>query len=121
MSPIELLKPWRIIASLIPILYAGLLIWQLQNSRMWILIAVIVLFLLAVFVSSLGYSPLLLMPVFAGTLLLLAGTFALLLGMPTYDALATQRPPFEVWMAIPLALVYIVWGVLFARRYVYSV
>ena len=121
MTSMEMLKPWRLIASLIPILYAGLLIWELENSRMWILIAALALFLLLCFVSTLGYSPLLLLPAFAGTFLLLACVFALYIGMPVYDATAAARWPAEVWLAVPLALFYIGWGITIARRYAYSV
>ena len=121
MSSIEVLKPWRIIASLVPALYAGLLIWELEGSRMWLLIAGLVLFVLLCFASTVGYSPLMLIPAFAGAFLLMACVFALYAGMPIADATAAARWPVEVWLAIPLALVYIGWGVTLARRYVYSV
>jgi len=88
---------------------------------MWTLIAAISLFLLLCFISSLGYSPLLLLPAFAGAFLLMACLFALYIGLPVYDATAAARWPVEVWLAIPLALVYIGWGITIARRYAYSV
>lgn len=78
------------------------------------------IFILLCLVSTLGYSPLFLIPSFAGTFLLLAGVFALFFGAPIHSLTTSPRWPVEVWVAIPFALVYIGWGVMLARRYMYS-
>ena len=121
MTTIELLKPWRIIVCLIPCLYAGLLIWELNNSRMWLIFAAVALVMLFCVISALGYPPLIFMPVFVGTFLLLAGVFALYAGLPSYDISSDARSPFEVWVALPLALAYIGWGTVVGRRFLYYV
>jgi len=121
MMPIELVKPWRIIACLIPCLYAGLLIWQANNSRMLILIAAAVMLVLVYSVSALGYPLSIFITAFAGTSLLLACIFVLYAGLPSSDLTSTTRTPLELWVALPLALGYIGWGVLTARRFMYYV
>ena len=120
MTPIELLKPWRIIASLIPGLYAALLILEMNDTLLWAGLAVLAIVAMLWFVSSVGYPVPLVLPVFAGTFLLLACLFMLYAGMPSYGILPATRSPLELWLAIALALGYIAWGTLSARRIMHS-
>lgn len=121
MTPIESLKPWRIIASLLPGLYATLLILEMDNTLLWAGLAVLAIIALWWFVSSVGYPVPLMLPAFAGAFLLLACLFVLYAGMPSYGLLPATRSLLELWLAIALALGYIAWGVLSARRVMHSV
>jgi hypothetical protein len=116
MTPIELLKPWRIIVSLIPCLYASLLILELDNSLLLALMAALAVVALLWFVNSLGYPILLCLPAFAGAFLLVACIFVLLQGLPNQGLLPATRSSFELWAMVVLGLGYIGWGVLSARR-----
>ena len=116
MTPIELVKPWRIIASLIPCLYASLLILELNNSLLWALMAALAVVALFWFVNSLGYPILLCLPAFAGAFLLAACIIVLFQGLPDWGLLPATRSFFELWAMAVLALSYIGWGILSARR-----
>lgn len=121
MTPIELVKPWRIIMSLIPCLYASLLILELNDSLLWGLLTALAIVALLWFVSSLGYPLLLCLPAFAGAFLLVACIFVLLQGLPNQGPLPATRSFFELWAMVALALGYIGWGMLSARRVMYRV
>jgi len=121
MTPIELLKPWRIIVSLIPCLYASLLILELNDSLLWALMAALAMAALFWFVISLGYPILLCLPAFAGIFLLAACMFVLFLGLPNHGLLPATGSFFELWAMVVLALGYIGWGMLSARRVMYWV
>ena len=116
MTPIELLKPWRIIVSLIPCLYASLLILELNNSLLFALLALLAMIALLWFVASIGYPILLCLPAFAGAYLLVACIFVLVQGLPTQGLLPATRSLFELWAMVALAIVYVGWGILTARR-----
>lgn len=116
MTPIELLKPWRIIANLLPCLYAMLLILEMNNTWLWAGLALLAMVAVLWFVSSLGYPIPIMLPAFAGAFLLIACLFVLYAGMPSYGLLPATRSLLEVWAAIALALGYIAWGVFSAQR-----
>ncbi len=116
MTPIELLKPWRIIASLIPCLYASMLILELKDSLLLALMAALAMVALFWFVNSLGYPVLLCLPAFAGALLLVACIFGLFQGVPNQAPLPATRSFFELWAMVVLATGFIGWGMLSARR-----
>ena len=121
MTPIEMLKPWRIIASFIPGLYASLLILELDNSWVWGLLAIVALAALLWLFSSMGFPLPIMLPVFAVAFLLLACLFVLYTGLPSYGLIPATHSPAEVYGALALALLYIGWGALTARRAMYGV
>ena len=91
MTPIELVKPWRIIVSLIPCLYGSLLLLELNNTLLWALLAALAMIALLWFVSSLGYPLLLCLPSFAGAFLMVACICMLLQGLPNQGPLPATR------------------------------
>jgi uncharacterized membrane protein len=121
MTPIELLKPWRIIVSLIPCLYASLLIVELNNTLQWALMAAVAIVALSWFVNSLGYPILVCLPTYAGALLLIACLFVLFQGLPNHGLLPVTRSFFELWAMVAFGLGYIGWGMLSAWRVMYRV
>jgi len=121
MTPIELLKPWRITVSLIPCLYASLLILEMDYSLRWALMAALAMLALLWFVYSLGYPILSCLPTFAGAFLLIACMFMLFGGAPNEGPLPATHSFFELWAMVALALGYIGWGMRTAWRVMYRV
>ena len=120
MTPIDSLKPWRITVSLIPCVYAALLILELKNTKQKLLLVALAMVALLWFISSIGYPILLCLPAFSGMFLLAACIFALYEGLPDYSLLPATRSFAELWAMVMLALGYIGWGTMTARRAVYS-
>src|SRR5215216_302745 len=70
MTPIDIVKPWRLILGIPPLLYGGLLLLGLPQSTTWLLLVAGVLLVAVVVASRLEYPLLPLWPAFVGLFLL---------------------------------------------------
>jgi hypothetical protein len=111
-----LLSPWRILLGILPLVYAGLLVIELQNT--WLLLGgiaalLVVLLLLA---TSFDYPLLACWPAFSSVILLVTCGTMLYQGMPDTGTVPVTRSPLELWGVGVLAGVILIWVVLSTRR-----
>jgi len=84
MTPVDVVKPWRLIAGMPPLLYGGLLIVELPGSSTWLLVVAGVLLVAVVVASRLEYP-----------LLPLWGIVNLILGQRNGLASSTQEETLQ--------------------------
>jgi len=116
MATMELVRPWRIVAGLLPLLYGTLVILELERSWKWLLLACGLILLAAMAASWLGLSLLALWPAFPGLLCLVACLCALLQTLPDYSLLPLSASNLELWVAAALAGGFIGWGLRSAQK-----
>jgi hypothetical protein len=120
MVTMDLVKPWRIIAGLLPMLYGTLVILELQRFWLWLLLACAMIVLAAVVANALDYTFLAVWPAFPGIFCLVACLGALILSLPDYGVVPVTDSDLELWAAALLAGGFIGWGVRTARQFAES-
>src|SRR5215212_5861938 len=108
MTPLELVKPWRLIISVPPLVYAVLLIVELPGSLYWLLLAAGVLLMAMVVASRLDYPLLSLWAAFVGLFLLSACIFALIEDVIDYPVVPFSNSDIELILVALIACGYIV-------------
>ena len=116
MTPLDLVKPWRVIIGIPPLLYGGLLLLELPYSSTWLLVAAGVLVVAIAVVGSLEYPLLPLWPVFVGLFLLSTCIFALFENVVDYAIVPFTDSDIEIILVAFIACGYIVWGVTMTRK-----
>src|SRR6266540_908344 len=113
MTSLDLLKPWRLIASLLPLLYSALVIIALRHSSDWLLLICGVVLTATYLAFRLEYPVLALLPTFAGLFLLCACIGALITDVPadTSAALILIDSNVKIWIAALVAGGFIGWGI----------
>jgi hypothetical protein len=113
----ELVRPWRIIAGFLPLLYGTLVILELERSWMWLLLACGLIVVAAMAAGRLGFSLLALWPAFAGMLCMVACLAALTQSLPDYGLVPLSASNVELWAVAALAGGFIGWGLRSAQKY----
>jgi hypothetical protein len=111
-----LLSPWRILLGILPLVYAGLLVIELEHTWLWlggIAALVIVLLLLA---TSFDYPLLACWPAFSSVILLVMCGIVLYQGIPDAGIVPVTRSPLELWGTSLLAGIVVIWVVVSTRR-----
>ena len=109
MPILDFLKPWRLIAGLIPIIYGGILIAELPHTQYWLLLAAGVTLAVGIVAHTLDYPILALWPAFASLFLLSACIGALLEPLPDYAVVPLIAADLEIWVVALVAIGLIVW------------
>lgn len=107
----DFLKPWHLIAGVIPMIYGALLIAELPHTKYWLILAAVVTVVLAIVAIMLDYPLLALWPAFAGFFLLSACIGALLDPLPDYAVVPLIGAHFEIWAVGLAAIGLIVWEI----------
>lgn len=107
----DFLKPWQLIAGVLPIIYGALLIAELPNTKYWLILAAVVMVVLAIVAIMLNYPLLALWPAFASFFLLSACIGALLGPLPAYAVVPLLGAHIEIWVVGLVAIGLIVWEV----------
>ena len=116
MTPPDVIKPWRLIAGIPPLLYGGLLIVALPQSSMWLLLVAGVLLVAVVIASRLDYPLLPLWPAFVGLFLLSACVCALIEEVVDYALVPFTDTDLEIILVALIACGYIAWGISMTRK-----
>jgi len=116
MTPIDIVKPWRLIAGIPALLYGSLLLLELPQSSTWLLLVAGVLVVAVVVANRLEYPLLPLWPVFIGLFLLSASIFALIEDVVDYAIVPLTDSDTEIILVAGMASAYIAWGVTMTRR-----
>jgi hypothetical protein len=110
-TSIDFVKPWRLLTSVPPFLYGGLLLLGLPMSLFWFLLTSGVV-LSAAFVAAYFELPILgLWPALVGLFLLSVCICALDIDVVDYAIVPVTDSDFELILVALIACVYIVWGV----------
>jgi hypothetical protein len=112
----DLLSPWRVLLGLLPLVYAGLLMIELQNTWVWLGVLAALLVLLLFLATSFDYPLLACWPAFSSTLLLMTCGIMLYQGIPDVGIVPVTRSPLELWGVAVLAGVALIWVVLSTRQ-----
>lgn len=107
----DFLKPWCIIAGLIPIFYGAVLFAELPNTFYWLLLPVCVIVVLVYLASTLNYPLAALWPAFACIFLLSACIGALVDQLPPYAIVPVLGADVEIWAVALVAIGLIAWDV----------
>jgi len=120
MTSLDLVKPWRLIAGIPPLLYGGLLLLGLPESWRWLLLVGGVLLAALLLASRLEYPLLALWPMFAGLFLLSACVCAIIEDVVDYAIVPFTDSDLEIGSAALIACGYIGWGIYTARKFMMS-
>ena len=116
MTPLDLVKPWRVIIGIPPLLYGGLLLLELPYSSTWLLVVAGVLLVAITVASRLEYPLLPLWPVFVGLFLLSMCIFALIEDVVDYAIVPFTDADAEIMLVAVIACGYIGWGITMTRK-----
>ncbi len=119
MTWLDVLKPWRLIASLLALLYGALVIMALRDSSDWFLLDCGVVLTAVYLAFRLEYPVLVLLPAFAGLFLLCACIGALITDVPddTSAPVALIDSNVKIWITALVAGGFIGWGIRIARKF----
>ena len=104
-----LLNPWHVLLGLLPLCYAGLLVIELNQTLLWLGGIVVLLVMLLMLVSSLGYPILACWPAFSALTLVLACAIMLYQGVPSQGAVPVTHSPLELCAIGLLAGLGLIW------------
>jgi len=116
MTPIEIVKPWRLIVGIPALLYGGLLLLGLPQSSTWLLLIAGVLLVAVVVASRLEYPLLPLWPAFVGLFLLSACVCALIEDVVDYAIVHFSDADAAIMLVDVIACGYIGWGITMTRK-----
>jgi len=116
MTPLDVVKPWRLIAGIPALLYGGLLLLELPQSSTWLLLVAGVLLVAVVVASRLEYLLLPLWPAFVGLFLLSVCIFALIEDVVDYAIVPFTDSDLEIIVVALIACGYIAWGINMMRK-----
>jgi hypothetical protein len=112
----SLLSPWRVLLGLFPLVYAGLLVIELQDTFQWLGGIAALLIVLLLLATSFDYPLLAVWPAFSWCILLSACGIMLYQGIPEAGIVPITRSLLELWGMSVLAGVALIWVVLNTRR-----
>lgn len=116
MSSLDLVKPWRLLVSALPVLYGALLLLGLPNSFNWFLLAIGIILFAVMIVSRLDLPLLALWPAFAGLFLLCACVFALIENVVDYAIVPFTDTDSELVLMMLIASGFIIWSLSTFRK-----
>ena len=110
MTSLDLVKPWRLLATILPLLYGGLLLLGLPHTTNWLLLTCGVV-LIAIIVAAWSEYPMLAMwPAFVGLFLISACVCALIEDVVDYAFVPFTDSDSEIVIAILVGVAFITWG-----------
>ena len=115
MTTFDLVKPWRLLATLLPLLYGGLLL-GLAYTTNWLLLTCGVVLIAILFVARLEYPLLEMWPAFAGLFLIGACVCALIEDVADYAFVPFTDSDSEIAIAIVVGVAFITWGIQTTRK-----
>ena len=110
MTSLDLVKPWRLLAMIVPLLYGGLLLLGLPHTANWLLLTCGVVLIAIIVVAWLGYPMLAMWPAFAGLFLIGACVCALIEDVVNYAFVPFTDSDSEIVIAILVGVAFIAWG-----------
>jgi hypothetical protein len=116
MATTDLLKPWQACLGLLGLLYGALLVIQLPNTWFWFGVDVLIVVGMVLLMGVLEYPFVLVWPAFVGVFLLLACVVTLWLGVHVDEPLPISHSMIELGVMCLLALGFVSWGVVTARK-----
>jgi len=111
MTTLDLVKPWRLLASIPPLLYGALLIVGLPQSWLWLLLVCGVILMVVMVAARLEYPMLALWPAFVGLFLVGACVCALIEDVVDYAFVPFTDSDGEIVLAILVGAAFIIWGI----------
>jgi len=111
MTSLDLVRPWRLLATLVPLLYGGLLLLGLPYTARYLALTCGVVLIAIVVVARLEYPMLALWPAFAGLFLIGACVCALIEDVVNYAFVPFTDSDSEIVLAILAGLAFIIWGI----------
>ena len=116
MTAMDLVKPWRVIGGIVPVLYAGVVIMALPQSRTWLVLVCGIVVAASIVASWLEYPLLALWPTFGGMFLLSVCTIALIINVPNYHIAPMTGSSIEIPIAAVVACGFMLWGIYTSRK-----
>ena len=118
MTPVDVVKPWRLLLGIPPLLYGSLLLLELPESTTWLLFGAGVLLVALIVASRLEYPLLPLWPAFVGLFLLSVCIFALIEDVVDYAIVPFSDSDLEIILVLLIACGYMAWGISMTRKMV---
>ena len=116
MTSLDLVKPWRLLATLLPLLYGGLLLLGLPYTTRWLLLTCGVVLIAIIVAAWLEYPMLAMWPAFAGLFLISACICALIEDVVDYAFVPFTDSDSEIAIAIVVGVAFITWGIQTTRK-----
>ena len=108
--------PVKVTASVPPLMYGILLFFATGTPRVWLGIIPVVFVLVFALISYLDYPIASFWPAFAGVFLLTTSVLATMWDIPESSPIPFTHSPLELWVCALLGCLYVLWGVVAARR-----
>ena len=106
-----LLNPWKMGASLPPVLYGVLLFLKMPQAGLWLTMLVVLMLSALWYIARVDYSLWAILPALAGGFLLFTCVAALAQGYNLHNFVPLSSTRAELWLCAALGLAYVVWGV----------
>lgn len=116
MTSLDLVKPWRLIASMLVLLYASLLLVELPNSSKWLLLACGTVLAAIMLAARLEYSMLALWPAFVGLFVISACMCALIEAVVDFAIVPFTDSDAEIVTVALVGVGFIGWGIQTTRK-----
>jgi len=116
MTLLDLVKPWRLLSTVPPLLYAGLLLLGLPNTIRYLVISGGVVLVALIVAAWLEYPLLALWPAFVGLFLISACVCALIEDVVDYAFVPFNDSDSEIAIAIVVGAAFITWGIQTTRK-----
>jgi len=116
MTTMDLVKPWRVIGGILPVLYAGVVIMALPQSRTWLVLICGIVLATSIVASWLEYPFLALWPTFGGEFLLSVCAIVLIINAPDHRIAPMTGSSIEIPIAALIACGFMVWGIYSSRK-----
>lgn len=111
-----MLSPWKIGASLPPLLYGLLLFLKMPQAGLWLTVLVVLALTALWYIARVDYSFWAVGPALAGGFLVFTCVVALGQGYNLHNFVPLSSTRAELGLCGLLGLAYIVWGIYEARR-----
>lgn len=114
-----MVSPWKMGASLPPMLYGLLLFMKLPQAGLWLTVLVVLALSVLWYISRVDYSIWAVWPALAGGFLAFTCAVALGQGYDTQHFVPLSGSDAELWLCGLLGLAYVAWGLYEARQTAY--
>jgi uncharacterized membrane protein HdeD (DUF308 family) len=116
MTTLDLVRPWRLLATVLPLLYGGLLLLGLPHTTRYLALTCGVLLIAIMVVARFEYRMLALWPAFAGLFLISACVCALIEDVVDYAFVPFTDSDSEIVLAMLVGFAFILWGMQTTKR-----
>lgn len=116
MTQFDLVKPWRLVIALLPLLYGSLLLLGLPQSWRWLVLVGVVVLLAIMIIARLELPMLAIWPAFVGLFLLSVCICALIENVVDYAIVPFSDSDLEVMIAALVGCGFIGWGIQTTRQ-----